>query len=81
MPMYDVDNELKKLAAGWLIEQCGLKGYINDKGTAGIHDKQALVIINKRGASGRDIVEVAELVQQKVYDKFQIKLEPEVIII
>lgn len=80
MPLYDAGNENKKLAAGWLIEQCGLKGYVNKKGTAGIHDKQALVIINKGNATGQDIVDVAEMVQKIVFEKFGIKLEPEVII-
>ncbi|MDA3893447.1 MAG: UDP-N-acetylmuramate dehydrogenase [Salinivirgaceae bacterium] len=80
MPIYDVKNGFKKLAAGWLIEQCGLKGYTNAEGTAGIHEKQALVLINKGGANGQDIVEVARLVQKTVFEKFEINLEPEVII-
>jgi UDP-N-acetylmuramate dehydrogenase len=70
-----------KLAAGWLIEQCGLKGYTNENKTAGIHDKQALVLVNKGGATGKDIVDVAHLVQNKVFEKFDICLEPEVIIV
>jgi len=81
MPVYDNKDGMKKLAAGWLIEQCGLKGYTNPSKTAGIHDKQALVIVNKGGASGQEIIEVAHLVQNNVFEKFDICLEPEVIII
>lgn len=81
MPTYTAENNMTKIAAGWLIDQCGLKGYVNKNGTAGIHDKQALVIINKGNASGKDIVEVAKYVQYKVFEKFDICLEPEVIII
>lgn len=80
IPSYPATNDMVKLAAGWLIEQCGLKGYMNPKQTAGIHDKQALVIVNKGNASGMEIVDVARLVQNKVYEKFDVCLEPEVII-
>ncbi len=81
MPVYNSAKGMKKLAAGWLIEQCGLKGYANQKNTAGIHNKQALVIVNKGGATGNDIIEVAQMVQNRVFEKFDIALEPEVIII
>jgi UDP-N-acetylmuramate dehydrogenase len=81
LPTYKADNQMVKLAAGWLIEQCGLKGYKNEKQTAGIHDKQALVIINLGGASGYDILQVSKLAQNKVFEKFDVCLEPEVIII
>jgi UDP-N-acetylmuramate dehydrogenase len=81
MPVYNITNNKKKLAAGWLIEQCGLKGFSNKKGTAGVHHKQALVLINKGNASGKDILEVANIVKQRVADKFKIDLEPEVIIV
>ncbi len=70
-----------KLAAGWLIDQCGLKGYVNEKGTAGIHSKQALVLVNKGGASGQDIWDLAQLVMRTVMHKFGVQLEPEVIVI
>jgi len=81
MVTYPAPNNHTKIAAGWLIEQSGLKGYINKKGTAGVHSKQALVLINKGNASGSDIVELAEFVQQTVSKKFGINLEPEVIIL
>jgi UDP-N-acetylmuramate dehydrogenase len=68
-----------KLAAGWLIEQCGLKGF-EHKGAA-VHNKQALVLVNKNHASGKDVFELSDYVLQKVFDKFGVKLEREVNII
>lgn len=66
-----------KLAAGWLIDKCGLKAYRYN--AAAVHDKQALVIVNTGGATSNDIIKLAEHVQYEVYNKFKIKLEPEVI--
>jgi len=81
MPFYPSEYGQVKLAAGWLIEQCGLKGYSLPNGKAGVHDKQALVIVNKGNATGAEILEVSHLVQLKVFEKFDINLEPEVIIV
>ncbi len=81
MPVYDSITGMKKLAAGWLIDKCGLKGYTNQNKTAGIHNKQALVIINNGGATGTDILQIAHMVQNSVFEKFDISLEPEVIIV
>lgn len=81
MVTYPVDELMIKLAAGWMIEKCGLKGYINAKGNAGVHSKQALVLVNHNNASGADILDVAHYVQKIVFEKFDIYLEPEVLII
>lgn len=75
-PQYaQLDNRVK-LAAGWLIDQCGLKGY--KVGGAAVHTEQALVLINKNKATGQDIVNLARYVSQKVFEHFGILLEPEV---
>ena len=79
IPVYDAGTGLKKLAAGWLIEQAGLKGY--RKGDAGVHTKQALVLVNYGNAKGKDILDMAHHVIDTVYQKFGIALEPEVNII
>jgi len=76
---YPVDNGHYKLAAGWLIESCGLKGF--ELNGAAVHTKQALVIINKNGATGRAIYELSEYVLKKVFDKFELTLEREVNIV
>lgn len=76
---YPLPNGNFKLAAGWLIEQCGLKGYeING---AAVHSKQALVLINKNNCKGKDVFDLSSYVLQKVFDKFGVVLEREVNII
>ncbi len=77
---FDLCNGTYKLAAAWLIDKCGLKG--TSFGNAAIHDKQALVIINKYNKStGEEVSQLSKTIQKKVYDKFGVMLEPEVIII
>jgi UDP-N-acetylmuramate dehydrogenase len=78
LPIYPASNGVK-VAAGWLIEKAGFKGYF--KGDAGVHDKQALVLVNKGDASGKDIANLSIQIQNKVFDQFRIRLEPEVTIL
>ena len=63
------------MAAGWLIDACGLKGYT--RGRAGVFEKQALVLVNRGGASGREIWELAQEVQERVRERFGVCIEPE----
>lgn len=76
---YPVDEQHVKLAAGWLIEQCGWKG--KRVGNTGSHVKQALVLVNYGGAKGEEIVQLAQNIIQSVKDTFNVDLEPEVNII
>lgn len=76
MPHYPQTDGRVKLAAGWLIEQCGLKGY--QVGGASVHQQQALVLINKGGATSSDVVELAHHIRQKVAQRFAVWLQPEV---
>ena len=78
-PFYKITENQYKIPAGWLIEQSGLKGYREND--AGIHEKQALVIVNYGNASGKQLLAMAQKVIQIVKEKFAIHLEPEVNII
>ncbi|WP_411353591.1 UDP-N-acetylmuramate dehydrogenase [Marinobacter alexandrii] len=64
-----------KLAAAWLIDQCGWKGFRNQ--SVGVHNRQALVLINHSGGTGRDILELAAKIRASVQDKFGVELEME----
>ncbi|TKG88909.1 UDP-N-acetylmuramate dehydrogenase [Puteibacter caeruleilacunae] len=79
MPYYDVDGVRKKLAAGWLIEQCGFKGC--RKGDAGVHQDQALVLVNYGKAGGQEILDLSEEIRTAVDKKFGVILQREVIVV
>ena len=76
MPHYTIDDEHEKIPAGWLIDQCGWKG--RSMGPAGVHDKQALVLVNRGGATGSDIVKLCETIRHDVFHRFGIIIKPEV---
>lgn len=76
MPHYTVDAGHEKIPAGWMIDQCGWKG--KSLGPAGVHDKQALVLVNRGGATGQDIVTLCRKIQEDVKHRFGIEIHPEV---
>ena len=76
MPVYPVSEQNCKLAAGWLIDQAGLKGY--RQGNVGVHERQALVLVNFGGATGEEVISLSELVRERVKEKFGITIDPEV---
>ena len=79
MPHYVVDEEHIKIPAGWMIEQCGWKG--RSLGRAGVHDRQALVLVNRGGATGNEVVALYEQIIKDVKAKFGIEIHPEVNVI
>lgn len=79
IPGYEQPDNLVKVPAGWLIEQCGWKG--KTIGNVGVHENQALVLVNRGGAKGEEVKQLAESIIASVADKFGIALSPEVNIV
>jgi UDP-N-acetylmuramate dehydrogenase len=75
LPRYPQPDGRMKLAAGWLIEQAGWKG--RDLGPVGMYEKQALVLVNRGGATGADVLALMQAVQQDVAERFGVELAPE----
>lgn len=76
MPFYELADGRVKIPAGWMIDRCGWKG--KALGPAAVHEKQALVLVNRGGAKGRDIIALSDAVRASVRDKFGIDIHPEV---
>ena len=76
VPHYEIDADHVKIPAGWMIDQCGWKG--RSLGRAGVHDKQALVLVNRGGATGKEVLDLCNAIRKDVKEKFGIDLHPEV---
>lgn len=79
MPHYYIDEEREKIPAGWMIDQCGWKG--KTLGRAGVHPKQALVLVNKGGATGEEVLKLCNAIRTDVFNKFGVMITPEVNIV
>ena len=76
---YPMPDGSVKLAAGWMIDACGWKG--KSVGQAAVYDKQALVLVNRGGAIGSEVMTLARAIQESVYGRFGIRLEPEPVVV
>lgn len=76
MPFYELADGQVKIPAGWMIDRCGWRG--KALGPAAVHEKQALVLVNRGGAKGHDIIALSDAVRASVRDKFGIDIHPEV---
>jgi UDP-N-acetylmuramate dehydrogenase len=79
IPKYPVDAKYTKLAAGWLIEQVGLKGF--ELGGIAVYHKQALVLVNQGAGTASELKAMIQHIQQSVWQKFNVQLEHEVRVI
>ena len=79
IPYYELPDGRVKIPAGWMIDQCGWKG--KSLGPAAVHDKQAVVLVNRGGVKGSDIIALSDAVRASVRDKFGIDIHPEVNVI
>lgn len=76
MPHYPAPEGRVKLAAGWLIDRAGMKGH--REGNVGVHERQALVLVNYGGATGGEVIAFAHRVRQRVRERFGIEIDTEV---
>lgn len=76
MPFYELPNDKYKIPAAWMIDQCGWKG--KRVGNVGVYPKQALVLVNYGGATGKEVHRLANSIQESVKGKFGVQLHPEV---
>jgi UDP-N-acetylmuramate dehydrogenase len=76
---YPMEDGTFKLAAGWMIDACGWKG--KSIGRAGVYERQALVLVNRGGAHGAEVLTLARAIQESVYGRFGIRLEPEPVVL
>ena len=76
MPHYPAPDGGVKLAAGWLIDRAGWKG--RSEGRVGVHERQALVLVNRGGATGAEVIAFARRIQRSVAERFGVEISTEV---